>query len=169
MKHHSIQLYDYHVWANQKVFAHLKGLPQELLQQEIQSVFSSLSNALVHIYVVDSIWLSAMSGDSFDEIRATAGQIAEEAKGRNLAELENLYAVVADRFYAFFHRQQDMEALYSHHHPQFGTLKTSFAQILQHVVNHGTYHRGNLSAMLHQLGFAGVPIDYVHFLYKQQS
>ncbi|MEC5258611.1 DinB family protein [Bacillus amyloliquefaciens] len=30
-------------------------------------------------------------------------------------------------------------------------------------MNHGTYHRGNISAMLHQMGYKGVPTDYIFF------
>ncbi|WP_313897918.1 DinB family protein [Brevibacillus sp. FSL L8-0520] len=37
---------------------------------------------------------------------------------------------------------------------------------MQHVVNHGTYHRGNIAAMLRQQGYAGVPTDYVFYLYE---
>lgn len=54
-------------------------------------------------------------------------------------------------------------------HPRYGRLDTRFSDILQHVVNHGTYHRGNITAMLRQLGYSGIPTDFVFYLFKQQS
>ncbi len=41
--------------------------------------------------------------------------------------------------------------------------------ILNHVVNHGTYHRGNVTAMLRQQGYAGVATDYLFFLMDRQE
>jgi uncharacterized damage-inducible protein DinB len=37
--------------------------------------------------------------------------------------------------------------------------------MILHVVNHGTYHRGNITAMLRQMGYASVPTDYGIYLY----
>jgi len=51
-------------------------------------------------------------------------------------------------------------------HPHHGTLKATYADIMQHAVNHGTYHRGNIAAMLRQIGFAGTNTDYVFYLYE---
>lgn len=45
-KHHALELYDYHVWANKKFFERLKELPKDIYDQEIQSVFSSISKHL---------------------------------------------------------------------------------------------------------------------------
>nr|WP_305586406.1 DinB family protein [Fictibacillus sp. WQ 8-8] len=38
-----------------------------------------------------------------------------------------------------------------------------------HVVNHGTYHRGNISAMLHQLGDSSVMNDYAFYWYSENA
>ena len=37
MKHHALQLHDYHVWANTKICQHLKSLPQSIYEQEMQN------------------------------------------------------------------------------------------------------------------------------------
>lgn len=56
------QQYDYHVWANGKVFAGLKALPEELSFEQIQSIFPSVADALNHIYMMDEMWLVIMKG-----------------------------------------------------------------------------------------------------------
>lgn len=49
-------------------------------------------------------------------------------------------------------------------HPKLGRLDTHFSELVQHVVNHGTYHRGNLTAMIRQQGYSSVSKDYVFYL-----
>jgi uncharacterized damage-inducible protein DinB len=44
-------------------------------------------------------------------------------------------------------------------------MKTSVSELVPHVVNHGTYHRGNITAMLRQMGYASVSTDYGIYLY----
>ena len=48
-------------------------------------------------------------------------------------------------------------------------MKTAAADMILHVVNHGTYHRGNITAMLRQMGYASVPTDYGIYLYINKS
>nr|WP_255679561.1 DinB family protein [Brevibacillus humidisoli] len=62
-----------------------------------------------------------------------------------------------------------MVAVTSYRHPRFGELMTSYSEVVQHVVNHGTYHCGNLTAMLRQMGYAGVPTDCEFFLFDQNN
>jgi uncharacterized damage-inducible protein DinB len=151
------------VWANGKVFKRLKELPHDLLRKEIQSVFPSLFDVLVHMYRIDNVWLLAMSG-KFDEITSTVERIHVEIKEINLEELESLFIQLYERYRTFF-STIDMEAVSSYPHPHYGTLNARYGDIVQHVVNHGTYHRGNITAMLRQLGYPGIPTDYVFYLY----
>lgn len=162
MKPSYLQLYEYHNWANQKLFAHLKKLPSDICHQEIQSVFPCIYDALAHLYRVDNTWLMAMAKD--ETIMGKIAQIQADVQGKSLEELETMFQEVATRYEEFF-RQHDMDEMTDYSHPQHGTLKASYADIIQHVVNHGTYHRGNITAMLRQLGHASVATDYVFYLF----
>ncbi|MEJ8545794.1 DinB family protein [Brevibacillus borstelensis] len=166
MKHPAAQLYEYHVWANERIFQHLKELPQEAYRQEIQSVFPSVFSALVHIYTVDHVWLYAMASESFEKIREAVGRIPEETEGKSVEELEQLFRAVSDKYRQFLDSLPDLNAVNAYRHPQYGTLEARHSDILQHVVNHGTYHRGNIAAMLRQQGYPGAPTDYVFYLYE---
>jgi hypothetical protein len=48
--------------------------------------------------------------------------------------------------------------------PFAGRLETPLSELVQHVVNHGTYHRGNITTMLRQLDHASVLTDYAFYL-----
>ncbi|MDF2647517.1 MAG: dinB [Paenibacillus sp.] len=43
---------------------------------------------------------------------------------------------------------------------------TSLSEMVLQVVNHGTYHRGNITAMLRQMGHASVMTEYALFWYS---
>jgi uncharacterized damage-inducible protein DinB len=169
MKHHALQMYDYHVWANQRIFRHLKELPPHIYDKEIQNVESLISKMLLHIYQTDVLWLSVISGDSFDETMAVMKRLMEEAKAKNIEEMETSFSHLSKRYKAFLDRQDDLDKAISCEHPNFGRLETQLSELVQHVVNHGTYHRGNITTMLRQLGHQGASTDYIFYLYEMDK
>ena len=92
MENPSLYLYDYHVWANQRWFDHLKKLPGELWHREMTSVFPSISQVFAHIYIVDHMWFAGMSGKSFEESRVLGNRLTDEMKGISLEEMEERFA-----------------------------------------------------------------------------
>ncbi|MGM7723033.1 DinB family protein [Metabacillus sp. Hm71] len=168
MKQQTIELYDYHDWANQKVFEHLKELPRSIYQKKIQSVFSSISEVLVHIYLTDITWLGVMSNKSYHEIAENKNQVLKKVNGKSLEEMEIVYGELSLEMKEFFKHYDYDQRIYPEH-PTYGRLETNIFELVQHVVNHGTYHRGNITAMLRQLGFQGIGTDYVFYLYVKKT
>lgn len=162
----AIKMYDYHVWANQQVFEHLKQLDESVFKKTIKSVFSSISDVLIHLYATDITWLETMKGSSFHDTVKKVESRKSEASGVTINELEALYAALSKEFYGFFAEQQDPEQIVITEHPNYGRCEFILADLIHHVVNHGTYHRGNVAAMLRQQGERGVSTDYVFFLFK---
>ncbi|GAA5521368.1 DinB family protein [Aliifodinibius salicampi] len=160
------QEYDYHQWANNRFFEHLVELPDKVYEKEIQSVFSSVAEVIVHIYQTDGMWLSVMSGDSFEETMSVIDQLKERVADRSLGHMQQLYTELAKEYKTFFDDCGDLSKVISINHPKYGSLETPVADLVKHVVNHGTYHRGNITAMLRQQGQAGVPTDYIFYLYE---
>ncbi|MGG1247814.1 DinB family protein [Bacillus spizizenii] len=162
------QLYDYHLWANKRIFNHIEGLPKETVYQEVKSVFPSVCDVLLHMCTTDLVWLRTLSGAAYEEVIESAGKFQAAAKGdmkaikQQALELETLYLNL-------FSRLADERQTISFHPPKYGKLVTTYADVIQHVVNHGTYHRGNVTAMLRQLGHPGVPTDYVYYLYEKKE
>lgn len=164
--HPALKFYRYHVWANRKVFGHLRSLPATVYRQEVRSVFPSLEVVLKHIYTTDLMWLEVMKNTPFQEIIAIVGQLKAKSADCDLAELEALYEEAAGLYEAFL-AEQDLELNITVSHPQHGEGATTLAELLHHVVNHGTYHRGNITAMLRQQGCEGIPTDYIYYIYEE--
>ena len=165
-KNREMKMYDYHVWANHQVIQHLKQLPERIYNQTVESVFSSISNVLVHLYATDVTWLETMKGSSFQDTVREVERRKTEVSGASLDELEAFYVALSEEYYSFFAEQQNLERILITEHPQYGRIEFVLADLIHHVVNHGTYHRGNVTAMLRQLGERGIPTDYVFFLLK---
>lgn len=161
---HTLRLYEYNGWANDRLFRRLQELPGDAAHRPLTSVFASVHETLVHMYRVDTVWFYAMCGRGA-EIMPKVQQIIEETKDMDTAGLYTLFRELFEEIRAFLGRQ-DADNPTPYQHPQYGTLHATYADIVQHIVNHGTYHRGNVTAMLRQMGHEGVSTDYVFYLYE---
>ncbi len=162
------QRYEYHKWANKRIFDRLDELPSNVYGQEINSIFTSISAVMAHVYQVDVMWLSVMSENSFDETMAIIKTAGDKVAGCDLDGMKGLYREAEEQYDSFLQEQRDLTRILEIEHPNFGKLTSRIIDLLEHVVNHGTYHRGNISAMLRQQGHAGIPTDYIFFLYEMQ-
>jgi uncharacterized damage-inducible protein DinB len=165
MKHHALQLFSYNLWANKKVLEHLKELPEGTIYRELDSGFSSISNLLVHIFTTDIVWFGVIRSESYEDIIAAVGQIPADMGKQSIEHIESKFAELAERYRDFLEAQEDLDRIITCEHPHFGKLETQLTELIQHVCNHGTYHRGNVTTMLRQLGYPGAPTDYIFYLY----
>ena len=154
------RLHEYHAWANERLCAHLATLPDEASRTAVRSAFPTIEATLAHIYVIDRGWLAMMRGTPFAEAAAASLPLIEETRGLPVSALAERLRAQAGEFRAFLDGCPDVEAPH-----EIGTLRMTVADMMQHVAIHGSYHRGHIGGMLHELGHQGVPVDYGFFLY----
>jgi uncharacterized damage-inducible protein DinB len=150
--------YAYHKWATLKVIQHVGQLPEELYTQKIKSVFPSIYETFKHMFEVDEIWFSRLKG--------------MEIANRQFLKREDLlvqYENILTNFEDFLKGEEDFGRIIQYRNSEGELYKNTVCELVQHVVNHGTYHRGNLSAMLRQLNSQTVATDYVCFLREKES
>lgn len=169
MTHPARMKYNYHHWANNRLLNHLSELPGAVYTRELESVFSTVAEVVEHLYMVDGMWLKVMSGAPMEEVMSIIGRLKQDVEGAGLDRVKQLYSEVAEGYRAFLKQDEALDQAISINHPRYGELKTRPSDLVEHVVNHGTYHRGNITAMLRQQGHAGVPSDYVIYLYELQQ
>ncbi|MNI43508.1 DinB family protein [compost metagenome] len=169
MLQHPYQLYEYHVWANDRLFTHLEQLPEEVFHAKVTSVFPSVSQTFGHMYMYEQLYMSVLAEVPNENIFPRIPDWTEEAQGKTVDEMRRLFASVAEQFRDLLRRTPDLDKAMTIEHPRYGSLDTHFSEILRHVVNHGTYHRGNVTAMLRQQGHTGVPTDYMFYLVEQRD
>ncbi|PKJ54772.1 DinB family protein [Bacillus sp. SN10] len=174
MKEYMLKQVDYHAWANIRLFDRLKELPnyETIFTEQIQSVFPSIKDTFAHIYITDQVWLHILHGKSMNEAIQDRENLRKQIETRSLYELEKLFESMANQYKDFLSTIQDVNAVFVIENPYAGALETSILELVQHVVNHGTYHRGNITAMIRQLGYSSTMMDfvlYLHMVKKQEE
>ncbi|TDQ36262.1 DinB family protein [Aureibacillus halotolerans] len=154
----------YHTWANATLFAHVQTLPEGIAEKEIEGTFSSILEVVKHMYLMDMTWLKTIDGEEFITVKASVDTEKEALRSVSFQDLVTLYESFLNKSLKKLSLEEKKSIELTH--PAYGTKPWPVETILGHVINHGTYHRGNISAMLHQLGYAGVPLDYIYYLYR---
>jgi uncharacterized damage-inducible protein DinB len=156
---------DYHYWARDLVFDAVATLTPEQFARPVESSFKSVRDTVAHIYFADWVWymrwtdqLSGASprpNDSWPDVESLRTASKElEAKIRAFVNEGGEGGV--NRVY--------------HYKSLMGQPATSaFWQMLVHVVNHGSYHRGQVTTLLRQLGAAPPKsVDMIAFFRSQR-
>ncbi len=156
-------LFDYNSWANHRSLGAAEKLTPEQLAQPLGSSFSSVRDTLAHIYGAEWIWLERFQG------RAPSA-LPDVAQFRDVASLREQWLQHEDRLLAFVSglTQSDLDRVMEYKTLKFGIYSNPLWQSMQHLVNHGTYHRGQVTTMLRQLDAQPVLTDLMHF-YRERA
>lgn len=157
-------LYDYNAWANHRELDAAAQLSQEQFTRQLGSSFSSVRDTLAHICGAEWIWLERFEGRS-------PASIPDLAAIQTVDELRAHWAAQEARLLAYIRglTQADLDRVLEYKTINFGVYKNPLWQSLQHVVNHGTYHRGQITTMLRQLGAKPILTDLMHFYRERAS
>ena len=84
----TLEMYDYNVWANKVMINHLNELPKDIYHHDIQSGFTSISQVLTHIYLVEQAWFDISAGQSMNEAMTMANQLQKQIESKEIQEME---------------------------------------------------------------------------------
>ncbi|MGM9957520.1 MAG: DinB family protein [Peribacillus sp.] len=166
---HPVQMFDYHAWATQTLLRRIKELPSSVLQQEVNTSFPTIGEGFAHIYAIDKCWLQVLSGISMTKALEACLPLQQEILRRSVDEFAVAFSELAEQYRDWFRSKEDLEEAIVLENPYAGTRSTRLSEIVLQVVNHGTYHRGNISTMLRQLGHASTMNDYSLFWYQEPA
>jgi uncharacterized damage-inducible protein DinB len=146
------QYASYHVWANQTLTDSILKLPEEVQVKEVKSSFNSLYKTLLHMWDAENIWWQRLK--MHDIIHPPSAHF----KG-NTRDLVN-GMLHQNRLWESWIQNAQLAALEHVFHYQ-NSKKEKFRQptfeMLMHLFNHGTYHRGQLVTMLRALEITEIP------------
>ncbi|MBU5214857.1 DinB family protein [Heyndrickxia oleronia] len=163
---HAKNMYKYHVWANKVLLERIKELPNNVLYEEVSSSYPNIAQTFSHIYVVDVMWLQVLKGMDMQEALEASIVILEKANSYSLDEFVKYFEELALQYEEWMNSQNDLEQKINLNNPWSGARETAYSEILFHVANHGTYHRGNITTMLRQLGYASTMNDFCLYWYQ---
>lgn len=155
-----LELLEYHHWATNLTVNAVKVLTPEQFTRDLGSSFPSVRDTLVHVFTADRAWLGRLEGQSLP--RANAADFA------TLDSLLEVWEPVLTRWPSVVESLGDSGRLIGYKSFAGDPFTNSIGQIVRHIVNHGTYHRGQVATILRQLGAQAVSSDLIYF-YRERG
>jgi uncharacterized damage-inducible protein DinB len=151
-------LYDYNAWANHRSIEAASGLTVEKFVQPMGSSFGSVRDTLGHIYGGEWIWLERFQGRS-------PSSLPDTTQFKDIEGLQGQWDELEARLLGFVRglTQADLGRVMEYKTLKFGVYSNPLCESMQHLVNHGTYHRGQVTTLLRQLGAQPIATDLMHF------
>ena len=152
-------LYEYNRWANARLLDAASKLTPEQYSRDLQSSHRSVRDTLAHILAAEWIWLERWKG-----VSPNALLIPSEFP--TVESLETRWAVVEGDYTAFLSGVTDgsLATVIAYTNTRGEEWAYPLGQMLQHVMNHSSYHRGQVTTMLRQLGAQVNPVDLLVFM-----
>lgn len=157
------ELYAYNAWAMQRMLDCTAQLNEEELHRDLGDSFGSVRDTLVHIVGAEWVWLMRWQGGSPTAIPNTKASLShaeivswwKQINEEREAYLVSLPAEALDRVVGY---------------TNFAGVYFAFPlwQMLRHVVNHSSYHRGQVTTLLKQLGHIPAATDMI-LLYQEMQ
>jgi uncharacterized damage-inducible protein DinB len=152
MKDILLQYAGYNLWANQKLTNAILAMDENLYKEPVPSSFPSLHATLFHIWDAESVWWQRMKLE--DRIvtpsASTNASMKEVVDGliNQSAQWKELVTSISElKLQHVFEYKNTHKELFKQ--PQY--------QVIHHVFNHSTYHRGQLVTMMRVLGETKIP------------
>ncbi len=152
MKELFVQLAAYNIWANQLLLSAIESLPEEQQRAVVKSSFSSLQETALHMWNAESIWWQRIK--LYERVVAPGEDFSGGIKEISAGLLQQ-----NRKWQEWIMNAQ--EHMLQHEFIYYNLKKEKFKQptyqMLLHLFNHGTYHRGQIVTMLRQLGADKIP------------
>jgi uncharacterized damage-inducible protein DinB len=156
-------LYDYNSWANHRSLDACAALSHEQFTRDLGSSFRSVRDTLAHISGVEWLWLERWRGRSHNTIPPGSDFPDLDSLRRRWLEIEHYLLG-----YAAALTDSDIQRVIEHTTTSGVSQAAPLWQMLQHLVNHGTYHRGQIASMVRQLGSKPLSTDLI-FFYRERA
>jgi len=156
-------LYDYNAWANHRSVDAASSLTAERFVQPMGSSFDSVRDTLAHVFGAEWIWLECFQGRS-------PASLPDTTQFKDVASLKERWNEHETRLLSFVRglTQSDLDRVIEYKTLKFGVYSNPLWESMQHLVNHGTYHRGQVTTLLRQLGAQPIATDLMHF-YRERA
>ncbi len=159
-KAHFILLADYNQWMNTNVYEAAARLDAAELARDRGAFFGSILGTLNHILVADTIWLQRFA--KHPRCHPLLQQVAELPRPARLDQLlfDDLADLAKQRSWMDFQiiawfqalNDDDLNLVLSYHNTKGVAFHKRFSNLMLHLFNHQTHHRGQVTVLLSQTG-----------------
>lgn len=165
LKQHFSTLTQYHFWAFNRLYEYLESVSEANYRRECGLFFKSIHGSLNHSLLADKIWYGRCINQPFsvsgldEELYSDRKQLQKEIKNQSAKWSDFLIEIDADK----------LGSIIEYRTTEGSEKSLQLANILSHIVNHGTHHRGQVSAALTQFSYPAPEIDLPYFIAAQNQ
>ena len=152
------KLVAYNRWASDKIFIAAEGLSDDELQRPFGGSYETLGGTLVHILHAQKIWLARWTRGSMEPEVPVGVERIRAAFDESQAGLEDFVGKLSD---------DDWDRVFDYHDSKGAPHSLPLGLLISHLINHGTYHRGESALMLTAMERSPGDLDLVYFLLGQ--
>ncbi|MBI4167146.1 MAG: DinB family protein [Acidobacteria bacterium] len=156
------ELYDYNFWARDQQLAVCEKLSEEQLSRPLGASFGSLLDTLKHLLGAEWVWM-----ERFDGRDARSVPWYKETSSMGLLRVRWALVEADLRRFVESLTPQALTAPLTYVNFKGETWTYPLWQMLLHLANHGTYHRGQVTMALRQLGATPPAIDFLVYYDKK--
>jgi uncharacterized damage-inducible protein DinB len=148
---------DYTGWASLRLLEAAAKLTREELTRDFGTADRSVLGTLVHVFASDRVWLGRIEGN-------LPARFLDPEKDLHMEVLQRDWPPLWDRWKSLGARSEEaMSKRIAYHDLKGNPHQTPLWQILLHVVNHATHHRGQVSGFMRAMGKAPPPLDLIYY------
>lgn len=137
----------YAAWANDRLYETLDHLPGNELTKPHPIVFGSILRTLNHVYVMDLVWRTHLQETRHGFTTRNPEECPPFAELRAAQkDMDQWYIQYSDDM-----RESSCAEVVHFTFIGGGSGSMSRGEIVLHVVNHSTYHRGHIGTMIYQV------------------
>jgi len=158
-----IELCQYNSWANRRMITAASELSGEELKKDLRSSFPSVRDTFQHILSGEWLWFSRVKGIS-------PTQFPAEWDSSTFPELNNHWEKLDTEFKSFVASLNDelLNRDVAYLSMDGKPFSNPAHHLLRHLVNHSTYHRGQMTTLIRQLGGKPASTDLLYF-YREKK
>jgi uncharacterized damage-inducible protein DinB len=150
---------EYNTWANLQIANWLKQADSAQWNKSIESSFSTLELTIRHLWNAEYAWLTTLKNEVWRSV-------IEKDELMDCLPMLDGFINTSRAFQQYVQNMQDADFMDTRKIGKDG-VSVTLVDIIEHVFNHATYHRGQLITMGRQVGLGTPPrTDYIYFLSK---
>jgi uncharacterized damage-inducible protein DinB len=150
----------FNLWANKQLVDWLKTKPLEAMEHEVPSSFSSVKQTLVHIWDTQTWWLGTLQQLQPESNYGRVFEGAMEEVFDGIVKQSEDFAAYAQSLTEELLQEQCPFSI-----PYVGDFTRMRFEMIQHCMNHSTYHRGQIVTIGRNVGFTDAPMtDFMFYL-----
>jgi uncharacterized damage-inducible protein DinB len=159
-----LELFDYDRWATERQLAAVEKINEDKYVKNLGSSHGGLRGTLVHMYAAEEIWFARWNGRS-------PSALTTEADIPAFGVLVDRWRTLQEdmRRFALGLREQGVSEVVEYRDTKGNPYSQPLEELIRHVINHATYHRGQITTMLRQVDVAPpVSIDLITY-YRERT